>query len=614
VDYDKLGLKVGLEIHAQLDTKKLFCSCATELLDDQDFSFMRRLRPTMSELGEIDPAAKDEFKKGMENLYKTSIGHSCLVYADEEPPHDPNPEAVTILLQIASMLKADIVDKIHFMRKVVIDGSNVGGFQRTALVALNGKAFSEYGNVLIPVICLEEDAARLIETSGKTKIWNIDRLGTPLVEIATDPSMHHPRQARDIALYLGQVMKATGRLKRGIGTIRQDVNVSISGGARVEIKGVQELNLIEECVSSECARQVKLLEIQKELKRRGVATINTKVHDVSSVFEETACKIINGPVFGIRLAGFSGLLGTEVQKGRRLGTEMADYAKKYVRGIFHSDELPSYGITPEEVESVKEALAVGDGDAFVLVTGSKSICRLALKEVIRRAHFAIEGVPNETRRPLPDGNSQYMRPLPGRSRMYPETDIYPVVVPDAELKMLQENLPELPEEKIKRLCSSYGITPENARKILEWGVEDAFVASQERYNMAFGKFLRLMETLVMLSRDMKSAAVDRDFLLYSFMEAHEPLPLESYEGVLRHMAKHSTGAREAISSLGISRASDDDIRKIIRSVIKENSAMLEDRGKQAFKPLMGMAMAKLKGKCDGKTISALLKEELEKES
>jgi len=293
VDYDKLGLKVGLEIHAQLDTKKLFCSCATELLDDQDFSFMRRLRPTMSELGEIDPAAKDEFKKGMENLYKTSIGHSCLVYADEEPPHDPNPEAVTILLQIASMLKADIVDKIHFMRKVVIDGSNVGGFQRTALVALNGKAFSEYGNVLIPVICLEEDAARLIETSGKTKIWNIDRLGTPLVEIATDPSMHHPRQARDIALYLGQVMKATGRLKRGIGTIRQDVNVSISGGARVEIKGVQELNLIEECVSSECARQVKLLEIQKELKRRGVATINMSLAYVLRdfpAFSEQRCK------------------------------------------------------------------------------------------------------------------------------------------------------------------------------------------------------------------------------------------------------------------------------------------------------------------------------------
>lgn len=612
MDYQALGLKVGLEIHAQLDTEKLFCSCPTFLEDVHDYSYKRRLRPTMSELGEIDPAAKDEFTKRIMNIYRGSLDGTCLVYADEEPPHEPNRDAVYTLLQISALLGADIADEIQFMRKIVIDGSNVSGFQRTALVALNGKAFSKFGNVEIPTICLEEDAARLIEKVGRTKIWNVDRLGTPLVEIATDPSMHHPEQARDIALFLGQVMKSTGRLKRGIGTIRQDVNISIKEGRRVEIKGVQELNLIDNYVHNEVVRQRSLVEIRDELAKRGAEPPSPDFKDLSPIFEHTECKIIKGSVYGMRLPNFHGLLGMEIQEGRRLGTEVADYARKYVKGIFHSDELPAYGICQSEVYDVREALGVGEKDAFVLVAADKKTAFKALREVTRRANLAFEGVPNETRRPLPDGNTQYMRPLPGKSRMYPETDVYPISVTQGMMEDVMNNLPELPEERISRIQKENDISEENARKIVEWDIEELFVTSQKEYDMPLGRFLRMIETITMLSREGVEIDIANTELITSFMASQEKFPLESYEDILRYVCKNNSSVEDAIAGLGISRSSDEDVRAIIASIVKDNSGMVSAKGMDAFKPLMGKAMAELKGKSDGKTISAILKEELER--
>ena len=610
-DYAALGLRVGLEIHAQLDTGKLFCHCPSDLVDTHDAAIIRRLRPTMSELGEIDPAAREEFKKGVMHEYRASLGHACLVYADEEPPHDPNPEAVHTLLQIALLLDAVVVDSIHFMRKIVIDGSNVSGFQRTALVALDGVAHSAYGTVRIPTICLEEDAARLVETKGQTRVWNIDRLGTPLVEIATDPSMHHPRQARDVALFLGQAMKATRRLKRGIGTIRQDVNISIAGGARVEVKGVQELALIEDCVEREVERQVALLSLRDELVKRGVGGVACDIVDLSDLFSGTACSIIKGGVFGMRLAGFGGLPGREVQPGRRFGTELADYAKAYVRGIFHSDELPRYGITQAEVDAVRERLGVGLSDAFVLVAEKKGVAKKALEAVAYRARLALEGVPNETRRPLPDGNTQFMRPLPGKSRMYPETDVYPIRVTPERLAAVRASLPELPAETVRRLADTYGIATETAERIVDWDAEELFVRSQETYAMPPNRVLRLLETYAMLSKEPGMPAERPDEVLERFMEGHGKVTVEAYEGVLRELVRTGGSVDHALSALGISSVSEDDIRAAIRGVLDANAAVIAERGAEAFKPLMGPVMASLRGKCDGKTISALLREELD---
>lgn len=609
MDYDKIGLMVGLEIHAQLDTPKLFCSCPTELSDAGKCSIMRRLRPTMSELGEIDPAAKEEFTKGMVNNYLSDFDSSCLVYLDEEPPHDPNGDAVYILLQIAMLLQADICDQIQFMRKIVIDGSNVSGFQRTAMVALNGKAVSEYGNVLIPTICLEEDAARLVETKGKTKIWNVDRLGTPLVEIATDPSMHSPSQARDIALYLGQAMKATRGLKRGIGTIRQDVNISIRGGARVEIKGVQELNLIDDYVRNEATRQQALIGIRDELASRGYVYHDPKILDLSDIFAETQCKIIKGSVFGIALEKFEGLIGTEIQPKRRLGTEMSDYAKKYVRGIFHGDELPAYGITDAEVSKVQEALGVGCGDSFVIVAAPREVAYKALEAVMLRVRLACDGVPNETRRPLPDGTSQYMRPLPGRSRMYPETDVYPITVSCEMLEQVRSTLPELPSERTKRLCDTYGMSRDNAVKIIDADVEESFVYAISK-SMGIGRFIRLVDILSMLSHE-GVEVYDEGDLIRQVVDAGDSLPLESYEDVVRQASSGKKTVTGSMEGLGISDVGEDAVRAEVRKVLESEREMVLSRGKGAFKPVMGKVMAALRGKSDGKTISRILGEELD---
>ncbi|WP_297512480.1 Glu-tRNA(Gln) amidotransferase subunit GatE, partial [Thermococcus sp.] len=454
-DYKELGLKVGLEIHRQLDTKKLFSPVPSELTEKVDFTFERRLRPTMSELGEIDPAALEEFKKGRKYIYEGNYELSDLVYMDEEPPRGPDREALEVTLQIAYLLNAKPVDEVHFMRKIVIDGSNVSGFQRTAIIALDGRVDTPWGSVGIPTICLEEDACRIVERKEKEVIYRLDRLGIPLVEISTTPDIHHPEQAKVVAKYIGDALRATRKVKRGLGTIRQDLNVSIRGGARVEIKGVQELDMIPLIIEREVERQLNLLKIRDELRERGVKSedIKEEFYDVTDVFENTESKIIartikkGGKVLAVKLPKFRGLIGREIQPGRRLGTEMADRAKKYVKGIFHIDELPNYGITEKEVNAIIEKLGLGELDAFVLVAADEETAKKALREVIKRAREAIEGVPEETRRALPDGNTQYMRPLPGKARMYPETDIPSIFIPPEEKERIKANLPELPQER-----------------------------------------------------------------------------------------------------------------------------------------------------------------------
>jgi len=222
IDYDKIGLKCGIEFHQMLETKeKLFCRCPTEIRkDNPDYTFVRRLRPTMSEMGEIDKAALFEFEKGVEYLYQGYHDNTCLVEMDEEPPHDLNHEALETALLIALMLNSTPLDEIQVMRKIVIDGSNTTGFQRTALVAIGGSVSVEGKIIPIQTICLEEDAARKIEEQKSRVVFRLDRLGIPLIEIATAPVIKSPDEAERVAYRIGQLLRITGRVKRGLGTIR----------------------------------------------------------------------------------------------------------------------------------------------------------------------------------------------------------------------------------------------------------------------------------------------------------------------------------------------------------------------------------------------------------
>ncbi|MBC7219803.1 MAG: Glu-tRNA(Gln) amidotransferase subunit GatE, partial [Hadesarchaea archaeon] len=376
VDYDKIGLRVGFEIHQELNTHKLFCSCPSQLRDDDPgFQVRRRLRPTQSELGEVDRAALAEALKGKAFSYQVYPDSICLVELDEEPPHPVNEEALDIALEVALLLKANPVDEVHVMRKIVIDGSNTCGFQRTMLVATDGSLEVDGKRISIPTICLEEDAARKVGENAEVVEYRLDRLGIPLIEIATGPDFSDPQTPARAALYIGQLLRATGKVRRGIGTIRQDINISIAAGARQEIKGVQELGLISTVIEREVQRQLALLEIREELRRRGSMNVEKEIVDVTEVFSKTGSKLIQrslaagGSVLAVKLGKFAGILGRELQPGRRFGTELSDRAKTYgkVGGLFHTDELPNYGITTEEVSRVRQALGAGEMDAVVLI-------------------------------------------------------------------------------------------------------------------------------------------------------------------------------------------------------------------------------------------------------
>ncbi|HLF53760.1 MAG TPA: Glu-tRNA(Gln) amidotransferase subunit GatE [Candidatus Nanoarchaeia archaeon] len=255
IDYAKVGLKAGLEIHQQLDTGKLFCACPGYLRNDKpDFTINRKLHVVAGETGEVDVAVKHEASLDRGFVYQGYKDNSCLVELDEEPPHLVNEEALEEVLKIALLLNCEIYQTSQIMRKTVINGSNTSGFQRTVLIGHNGYVETSFGKVGIETIALEEDSAREVSQEGRIVVYKLDRLGIPLVEITTKPEMDTPEKIKETALKLGEVIRAC-RVKRGIGTIRQDLNISIKGHERVEIKGFQDPKMMIATVDEEIVRQ-----------------------------------------------------------------------------------------------------------------------------------------------------------------------------------------------------------------------------------------------------------------------------------------------------------------------------------------------------------------------
>ncbi len=627
IDYSKIGLKVGLEIHQQLDTAgKLFCPCKPELFrGEPEITFLRRLRPTQSELGQVDPAALFEFQKGVKILYEADRQTSCLVEMDEEPPHDLNREAVEIALTVALMVGSEPVDEVHVMRKTVIDGSNTTGFQRTCVVALGGELDVEGKRVPIQHIGVEEDAARKMGEEGLVIQYRIDRLGIPLIEVTTAPVIHSPQEAERTALAIGRILRATRRVKRGLGTIRQDINVSTQEGALTEIKGVQELELVSKVVEYEVQRQLGLLEIRDDLKKRGVTeeSIRDEFLDATSVFEGTGCRVIRkaldqgGRVLAVRLPKFGELLKRELVPGVRLGTEMADVAHFWGRvgGIFHTDELPAYGITAEEADRLKHLVKAEPQDAAVFVADLQQNAADALKAVTQRAREALRGVPGETRAANPDGTTRYMRPRPGAARMYPETDVPPIRVTEGCLRELRGRLPELPEEKMMRLKKEYGLNPKLAKQILDSEYADLFetVAQETRFSPTVIT-VALTETMKALKRDgvETSKVVDDQILgLFHLINSGEAAK-EAIPDILTWLSEHEGAeAREAVKSLGLAMISQKELEATIESLMKENEGLIRERGKGAFGPLLGMIMKRVRGRAKAELVGETLREKLE---
>ncbi|ADQ67007.1 glutamyl-tRNA(Gln) amidotransferase subunit E [Halogeometricum borinquense DSM 11551] len=616
-DYEDLGLVAGLEIHQQLDTEsKLFCGCPTEIREPEDAerTFTRFLHPTKSELGELDEAALEESRVEREFEY-LSYDTTCLVEEDDEPPHRLDEEAREVVMQIASLLDMDAVDQAHLMRKLVIDGSNTSGFQRTTLVAQDGEIETSDGPVGVEDLMLEEESAQRVEETDDGVRFSLDRLGIPLVEIGTRPDISSPEQAREAAERIGMLLRSTGKVKRGLGTIRQDVNVSIADGARVEIKGVQALDAIDDIVRNEVGRQVKLLDIRDELAERDASVGDTQ--DVTDVFEDTDSGVIGGAlssggvVQAVPLFGFDGLVGREIQPDRRLGTEFSDHAKRHgAGGIFHTDELPAYGVTEAEVTALRDAVDADENDAVAIVATDPETAELAIDAVKERAETALDGVPEETRGANEDGTTRYLRPLPGAARMYPETDVPPV-----ELDPSDVETPELLTEKVERYQSEFGLGAGLAEQVAYGRKMPLFErAIDEGIDATFAAGL-LESTLTELRRDDVAVETVSDDHLLELMHLVEDgdLAKEGVNDVLSTIAENpSLSAEEAVEEAGLSGVSEDEVRDAVSGVVERNADQVEEEGMAAFSALMGEAMGALRGKADGEIVSTVLREEIQK--
>lgn len=629
MNYEKVGLKVGLEVHQQLDTSaKLFCSCKPELFKEEaPITFVRRLRPTQSELGQIDPAAYFEFQKGVKIKYEANNETSCLVEMDEEPPHPLDREAVDICLTIALMVNAKPVDEIHVMRKTVIDGSNTTGFQRTCVVAMDGRIQVAGKNVPIQHLSLEEDAARkMADEEDNTTRYRIDRLGIPLIEVTTAPVIKTPNEAGEVALAIGSILRATGKVKRGLGTIRQDLNISIPDGALIEIKGVQELEIVPIAVKYEIQRQLNLLEIREELRKAEVVErdLQEEFFDATEVFKQTKSKVIrkaldkNQKVLAVRLPKFKEFLKRELLPNFRLGTEMADRARFWGRvgGIFHTDEMPAYGISPEEVEQLRKLVNAQENDAIVFVADELQNAEDALMAVVERARETLKGVPEETRTANTDGTTRYMRPRPGAARMYPETDIPQMRITEEQTERIHSHLPELPEQKLERLVKECKLNEKLAKQILDSPHSELFeIVLKESNTSPTAVAVFLTETLKSLKRDGVQVDKVSDNLIREIFKSvgSGRLMKESMSDVTVWLSKNEDKSiQEAISSLGLKAVSEDYLNAFVDKVVAENRKLIQERGEASFGILMGYIMKDLRGKVDAAQISKMLKEKMKK--
>lgn len=611
----------GIEIHQQLETKKLFCSCESHLCEEGHGNTYRRLRPTTSEMGEVDRAALAQFQRNLGYRYQSTPGTSCLVELDEEPPHNTNPEAMKTTLMFSEMMGARVVDEVHFMRKIVVDGSNTSGFQRTALVATDGEIDVNGKKISILSVCLEEDACRKVETTDAEITYRLDRLGIPLIEVATGPDIRTPEECMEVALRIGTLLRATKRVKRGIGTIREDLNISIPGGARIEIKGVQELRLLPLYVQNEVNRQKMLLRVKDILTERGTKAVPIEFVDATEIFKDCESKVIQGAlkekgkVIAVRLPGFAGVMNGD-NKTLRLGAEMAQRARtKGVKGIFHSDELPNYGIEQSYVDKLREFLGMtGEFDAFVICAAKEKKAMDALEIAVERANLALVEVPEETRDPLPDGTSKYSRPLPGAARMYPETDVPPIEITRERLKDIHDNLPELPEEIEARLVKDYGINAQQARQIVRQDNNDLFERIAKEYDMAGVAATTFLNTYGELEHDGIDISVltDEKIMQVFGMLKESRFAKEALPALLREMCS-GTSAEDSIKKLGLEAVDSDEAAQIIAGIVKEREEFIRSKGGlAAIGPLMGPVMGALRGKIDGKKANELLTQEIKK--
>jgi len=622
IDFQKIGLKVGLEIHQQLDThKKLFCRCRPIESDEYTEKFSRSLRTAKSELGELDPAALFEKAKSKKINYYANSQSSCLVEKDDEPPHELDHDAKKISLLISSMLESKIFSEIHVMRKTVIDGSNTAGFQRTMLVSQGGNLNVNGKNIGVQAICLEEDAAKLLKDEQDQRNYSLDRLGIPLVEIALEPVSTKPSEVKEIALTLGRLLRVTGMVKRGIGSIRQDVNISVMNSGVVEVKGVQQLDQLEKIIDYEAKRQYGLILIAEKLKKLSITISKEDVFDITEVFKDCESKIIQNAlklkikIKAILVRNFSGMFGFEPYPGIRLGKEIGQLVRFFgVGGVFHSDELPNYGINDSDVDNVKKYLKLVDGDGFLIIAGEDSKLDYAIDSIINRIKDATQGVPAETRGATQDGETIFLRPRPGASRMYPETDIPSISVLPEEIKLAKENIPKSWNDSIAEIQQKYSLNSQLSEQIFDSEYLELFekICKNKKNSPNFVASILCSSITNLQRKGFDAILLKPEHIIESFeLLASDKIPKESLEIIFESiMSGKSENVSIAMQSTDVSSMGEDELNDILDKIIQNNMDLVKERGENALVTLMGIAMKEVRGKASGKMVNALLRKKI----
>ncbi len=610
MDYEELGFMCGIEIHQQLDTdRKLFCHCPVDLVDESaNGKFSRYLNVVAGEQGETDEAAEQASSKNTKYIYKHYNRNNCLVEADEEPPHHMSEEALDTVLTFSRMVDAEVVPEIQVMRKLVVDGSNTSGFQRTAMVALDGELETETGSVSIEDIELEEESAGIHERDSNKAVFDLNRLGVPLIEIGTDASIQNPEHAREVAMKLGMLLRSTGKARRGLGTIRQDVNVSIEEGSRVEIKGFQDVKNIDKLIRLEVERQRNLVELGKELEEKEVLGDN-----VTHLFDDTDNQIIStviendGAVYALKLPGLTGKMKQRISGERYVAQELVDYAKEQgVQGILHTDEdIEKYDLV-EEFEEVGDILKKGEEDVIALIAAPEEQAKSAAQRVKERSEKLYKGeIPEETRGAEQDFTTSYMRPLPGAARMYPETDIPPVRITDERIEKIEQNLPETLEEKHDRLKDEIGeqLADQlvNSRKI---GLFNKFEDSVNRKDLA-NYVVNTLPRLESEGLEVEDKDAEKIIKAYSAGELEK--------GQMEKASKLAAeGSANPVEKLLDSQASEDEIEEAVIEVVERNEEMIEEQGMRAQGALMGEVLGQIDA--EGSRVSNVLQKVLQEKT
>lgn len=455
-DYDRVGFKSGLEVHQQLKTKKkLFCNCPAGLYnpkDEYDAEVVRHMRPTLSELGEYDGTALMEFKTRKQIIYRIKNETACTYDIDDTPPFPLNREALDIALEISLLCKLNVVGEIHIIRKQYLDGSIPTGFQRTAILGIEGEIQLKNKKVRLIQLSIEEDSCREISDVGHVRIYQTDRLGMPLIETVTYPDFSCPDEVREGAEYIRFLNRSTGRVNIGIGSGREDVNVSCRGGSRVEIKGVSHNKWIPELTHNEVFRQWALLKIrallEKKVKNKSTWKIKSKPIDPSGLdltwtpVQEAENKKFKFVV--INLPHFQGVLSHFTQPGKMFADELSDRLKVIAciekPNMLHSEEIEPR-LSLEQREKIGRMLNSLKGDAQILLWGPEEDIPTAIETIEERCGLAFEGVPRESRKSFSDGTTIFERVLPGPDRMYPDTDSCPISLDDEYIEAMKKKLP-----------------------------------------------------------------------------------------------------------------------------------------------------------------------------